>query len=175
MERLFREHLRPGDRVGVEDPSVPALLDLIGGSGFHPVPLQTDGDGPRPNSVSEAIARGVRSVVITPRAQNPTGAAVSKQRAAELARVLKGHRDVLVIENDPGGPVAGAAYETVSHTARRWAVVRSVSKFLGPDLRVAVVAGDATTIARVERRQALGVRWVSHLLQRLTLTLWSDP
>jgi DNA-binding transcriptional MocR family regulator len=37
------------------------------------------------------------------------------------------------------------------------------------------VAGDDLTIARIERRQALGVRWVSHLLQRLTLTLWSDP
>jgi len=37
IERLLREHLRPGDRVAVEDPSIPALIDLIGGSGFHPV------------------------------------------------------------------------------------------------------------------------------------------
>ena len=175
LERLFREHLRPGDRVGVEDPSVPALLDLIGGSGFHVVPVQIDGDGPRPDSLSDAIARGVRSVVITPRAQNPTGAAISKVRAAELARVLKGHGDVLVVENDPGGPVAGAPYETVSHTLRRWAVVRSVSKFLGPDLRLAVVAGDELTLARVQGRQSLGVRWVSHVLQELALALWSDP
>lgn len=175
IERLFREHLRPGDRVGVEDPSVPAVLDLIGASGFHAVPIQTDREGPRPDSLSEAIARGVRSVVITPRAQNPTGAAISKGRATELARLLTGHGDVLVIENDPGGPVAGAPYETVSNTVRRWSVVRSVSKFLGPDLRLAVVAADELTLARVQGRQSLGVRWVSHILQELALALWSDP
>jgi len=175
LERLFREHLRPGDRVGVEDPSVPALLDLIGASGFHAVPVEIDGEGPRPDSLANAIARGVRSVVITPRAQNPTGAVISKARAAELARVLKGHGDVLVLENDPGGPVAGASYETVSNSLKRWAVVRSVSKFLGPDLRLAVVAGDELTIARVQGRQSLGVRWVSNVLQELALALWSDP
>jgi DNA-binding transcriptional MocR family regulator len=37
------------------------------------------------------------------------------------------------------------------------------------------MAGDAMTIARVQRRQAIGVRWVSHLLQRVALALWSDP
>jgi DNA-binding transcriptional MocR family regulator len=175
IERLLREHLRPGDRIGVEDPSLPALLDLVGASGFTAVPMQVDPDGARPESLSDALGRGVRAIVVTPRAHNPTGAALSKSRAADLGRLLKSRDDVLVIENDPAGPVSGAPYSSVCRDARRWAVVRSTSKFLGPDLRLAVMVGDELTIARVQGRQSLGVRWVSHLLQELTLALWSDP
>jgi DNA-binding transcriptional MocR family regulator len=62
----------------------------------------------------------------------------------------------------------------VSRDTRHFAIVRSVSKGLGPDLRLGVLSGDPETAARVEGRQMLGLRWVSHLLQRTVVELWRD-
>jgi DNA-binding transcriptional MocR family regulator len=56
-----------------------------------------------------------------------------------------------------------------------WAFVRSVSKPYGPDLRLAVVAGDEATVARIEGRMRVGAGWVSTVLQRLVVEVWRDP
>jgi DNA-binding transcriptional MocR family regulator len=176
IERLLRESVRPGDRVGIEDPGAPAVIDLIRTSGYIPEPVPIDDDGVDPAALTAALAHGARAIVITPRAQNPTGAALSPQRLDDLRSVLRRHEALLVIENDPAGPIAGVSMRTLADDGRqRWAVVRSVSKFLGPDLRVAIATGDPLLMKRVLGRQALGVRWVSHLLQQIALSVWSNP
>jgi DNA-binding transcriptional MocR family regulator len=113
-------------------------------------------------------------VLFTPRAQSPTGAAWDQARAAELAAVLTCHPGLGVIEDDHAGPIAGVSARSVANGLQRWAVIRSVSKSLGPDLRLAVLAGDPVTVARVEGRQALGTGWVSYLLQETVAELWQD-
>jgi DNA-binding transcriptional MocR family regulator len=176
IERVLREHLRPGDRVAVEDPSFPGIIDLIAASGYAAVPFAMDDEGPLPDAVASALGRDCDAIILTPRAQNPTGAALGAERADALRLVLRDFPRVVLVENDCAGPVSGSAMHTLTNpTHEKWAVVRSVSKFLGPDLRVAVMAGDALTVARVRSRQALGARWVSHILQELALRLWSDP
>jgi DNA-binding transcriptional MocR family regulator len=176
VERALREHLRAGDRVAVEDPSFPGVLDLVAANGWVPAAMTVDEEGPQPDSLAAALRSRTRAVIVTPRAQNPSGAALSPSRAAALRRVLQSSSDVLLIEDDHAGPIAGVPLATLCDgSLPRWAFVRSVSKFLGPDLRTAFVAGDALTVARIEGRQSIGTRWVSHILQHLVLALWSDP
>ena len=176
IERILREYLRAGDRIGVEDPGDAAVVELALASALVPTAIAVDEAGPRPDAFEEALRNGSRAVIVPPRAHNPTGAAITEERGTQLSRILRRFPDVAVIEHDGAAVVAGAPVVRVHGAPHApWAFVRSTSKFLGPDLRIAVVAGDEITIARVASRQALGVRWVSHVVQRLAMALWSDP
>ncbi|HVA77026.1 MAG TPA: aminotransferase class I/II-fold pyridoxal phosphate-dependent enzyme [Candidatus Binataceae bacterium] len=176
LERILAAHLRPGDIVGVEDPSYSGTLDLIAALGYAAEPIAMDEFGATPASIAGALRAGAQAIVLTPRAQNPTGAAFDRRRARELAEVLARRPEMLVIEDDFGGAVSGVpAVSAIDPRREKWAVIRSVSKALGPDLRIAIAAGDALTIARVEGMQRLGPRGVSHVLQELLVVMWSDP
>jgi DNA-binding transcriptional MocR family regulator len=174
IERVLTAHLRPGDRVAVEDPGWANLLDLLAALGFSVEPVRVDDDGPLAADVARALRRGARAVVMTTRAQNPTGAAVSAARATELRQVLTDHADVLLIEDDHCAGIAGAPLHTLAGTTQHWAFVRSAAKAYGPDLRLALLAGDRRTVERVHGRLRLGPGWVSHLLQDLAVGLWRD-
>jgi DNA-binding transcriptional MocR family regulator len=174
IERVLAAHLRPGDRVAVEDPGWANLLDLIGALGFSVEPVRVDDDGPLVADVTRALRRGVQAIVVTTRAQNPTGAAVSATRRDELRQLLTDHGDVLLVEDDHCAGIAGAALHSLAGSTRHWVYVRSASKAYGPDLRLAVLAGDRRTIERVHGRLRLGAGWVSYLLQDLAVDLWRD-
>ncbi|HEU4424334.1 MAG TPA: aminotransferase class I/II-fold pyridoxal phosphate-dependent enzyme [Pilimelia sp.] len=174
IERLLTAHLRPGDRVAVEDPSWANVLDLVAALGLAPVPVPMDEDGPTEAGLHRALGSDARAVVITTRAHNPTGAAVGEARAAGLRRVLTDHPDVLLIEDDHAAELSPVPLHPLAGAARSWAFVRSVSKPYGPDLRLALLAGDPATVARVVGRMRMGAGWVSTLLQRLVVELWRD-
>jgi len=175
LERLLDAQVRPGDRVAVEDPTFPRVLDLLASLSLQVEPMAIDEAGPRPEALERALRRGVEALIVTPRAQNPSSAAIDAERAAELRRVLADHTGLLVIEDDHAAGIAGAPAHSVCSGRERWAVVRSFAKGLGPDLRVAALAGDEVTIARVEGRQFLGIGWVSHILQRTVAAMLGDP
>jgi DNA-binding transcriptional MocR family regulator len=174
IERVLSAWLMPGDRVAVEDPGHVVTYDLLTAMGLRLVPVPVDEFGMRPGGLERALSSGVSAVIVTPRAQAATGAAWDASRARELGDVLRAHPVAGLVEDDHAGPVAGVAGQTACGAVPRWAHIRSVSKSLGPDLRLAVLAGDETTISRVTGRQVLGTGWVSHELQDTVVAMWGD-
>ncbi|WIM87941.1 aminotransferase class I/II-fold pyridoxal phosphate-dependent enzyme [Candidatus Mycobacterium wuenschmannii] len=174
IERVLAAHLRPGDRVAVEDPGWANLLDLLAALDVSAEPVRVDDDGPLTADVTQALRRGAGAMVLTSRAQNPTGAAISGARADELRLLLAEHRDVLLIEDDHCAGIAGAPLHPLAGTTQHWAFVRSAAKAYGPDLRLALLTGDERTVQRVQGRLRLGPGWISHLLQDLAVSLWTD-
>ncbi|MER6473011.1 aminotransferase class I/II-fold pyridoxal phosphate-dependent enzyme [Streptomyces collinus] len=174
VERVLAAHLRPGDPVAVEDPGWGSLLDLVSALGFRTVPVGVDDEGPRPDDVRAALRSGARALVVTDRAQNPTGAALTAPRALALRSVLAEHPETLLIEDDHGHGIVDVPLHPLAGVTRHWAFVRSVAKAWGPDLRLAVFTGDAVTLDRVRGRQRLGPGWVSRILQRAVVRLWAD-
>lgn len=177
IERILTTQLRPGDAVAVEDPGWGSLLDLLPALGLRPAPVRLDDEGPLAASVAEALEGGARAVVVTVRAQNPTGAALTPARAAELRAVLAEHPGTVLIEDDHGHGMVDQPYQSLAAgpdgalTTGRWAVVRSAAKAYGPDLRLSVLVGDQDTVDRVLGRQRLDTGWVSLLLQRTVAEL----
>jgi DNA-binding transcriptional MocR family regulator len=133
-----------------------------------------DDEGPLPDDVRRALDAGARALVVTDRAQNPTGAAVTATRARALRAVLQEHPETLLIEDDHGHGIVDLPLHPLADVTRHWAFVRSVAKAYGPDLRLAVLTGDATTVGRVSGRHRLGPGWVSRITQRAVVRLWAD-
>lgn len=175
VERLLAQALTRDDAVALEDPCFLTSIHTVRIGGYRAVPVPVDDEGMTVEGLRAALDQGVRAVVHTPRAQNPTGASLSKRRAEQLRAVLRDHPYVLVIEDDHFSLLSRQPFHSlVAAGHRRWALVRSVSKFLGPDMCLAVTASDPETAERLAMRLTPGTTWVSHLLQRLTLALVTD-
>ncbi|WP_295118007.1 aminotransferase class I/II-fold pyridoxal phosphate-dependent enzyme [uncultured Leifsonia sp.] len=175
VERLLAQALLRDDAVALEDPCFLASIHTVRHGGYRAVPVPVDAEGMTVDGLAAALDAGVRAIICTPRAQNPTGATLSPARAAELRALLADHPYVLVIEDDHFSMLSQRSYETlIGPGHQRFALVRSVSKFLGPDMCLAVAATDPETAERLAFRLSPGTTWVSHILQRLVLAQLND-
>ena len=175
LDLVARTALRFGDRVVVENPTFPPLVDLLESVGVSIVPVAMDTAGLSVDGLRHALTSPVAAVFLQPRAHNPTGVTMTPARAEELAGLLSGTK-TLVVEDDSAGSIAVTPPVSVGRWVPDQTVhVRSFSKSHGPDLRLAAMGGPADVMAAVESRRHVGQGWSSRLLQRILHSLLTDP
>lgn len=166
--RSLRACLGPGDKVGVEDPGFNEHHAMVRAQSMIPVPVEIDDQGMLPGPLSAALRGGAKAVILTPRCQSPTGAALSRIRAHQLRGVLAEYPEVVVLLDDYASLLADGRYQhCVARDRPRWLVARSFNKPVAPDLRVGVVAASPEIADRLRREQWLADGWVSAYLQRV--------
>ena len=156
VERILAQALTRDDPVALEDPCFLASIHTVRLGGYRAVPVPIDDEGMTVEGLRAALEQGVRA-------------------AEQLRGVLAEHPYVLIIEDDHFSLLSSEPFHSlVGPEHQRFALVRSVSKFLGPDMCLAIVASDPHTAERLALRLSPGTTWVSHLLQRLVLSLVTD-
>lgn len=173
---LLATRHRPGDRVALEDPCNPEVLDILTSLGLLGIGLAMDERGVLPSSLEHAISKSTSTALMTPRGQLPTGASFSIDRAADLDRVINVDSSTCIIEMDPLGAIAGSQYQTsISHNRHPWAVIRSFGMSLGSDLNLTAIIGDPETISRFRGRQSVIGGTITPLLQQILLECIQEP
>ena len=128
----------PGERVGVEAMTYPAVMSVAARLGITLVPLPLDREGLRPDALIDAHrAAPLKAVYVQPTLHNPLGATMSDRRRTEVAKALQA-TGIVAVEDAiysflaDDAPLAAFAPD---HTI----VVDSLSKRLAPGLTVGFV------------------------------------
>ena len=141
---LLRVLARPGDRVLVEQPTYPAVLDAVEAHALRAVPLAVSAHG------WELPGPAARLAHVTPDAQNPTGLVASPDQRDALLAGLAGTQ-VVVDETFADLLLDGPAPCPTAAHARGVVTVGSMSKAFGAGLRVGWVRAEPELIARLAR------------------------
>ena len=177
LSRIVDQFVGLGDRVVMESPGFPPLIDLLEKAGAEVIPVAMDEQGVIPSELTRALQAAPVAVFLQPRAQNPTGTSMTRFRSSQLAEVLAGSR-AWVIEDDHCGNISLAEDVSIGQfLPERCVHIRSYSKSHGPDLRIAAMGGPAEVIDPIVARRMLGPGWTSRLLQAVLLDLLThaDP
>ncbi|HQZ34391.1 MAG TPA: aminotransferase class I/II-fold pyridoxal phosphate-dependent enzyme [Ilumatobacteraceae bacterium] len=171
LDRVASVIVRLGDRVVVENPTFPPLLDLLDLLGADVIGVDMDDEGMQVAGLAEALALGATAVFIQPRAHNPTGITLTSERGQQLAAVLAGSA-AIVVEDDHSGDIASGELVSLGRwLPQRTVHIRSYSKSHGPDLRLAAIGGAGAVVSAVANRRLLGPGWSSRILQAVLVEM----
>lgn len=142
---LFRQLVKPGDRVVVEDPSYDRTLLLLRQLGAELVPVPLEDDGISIAALEAALAEGpIRFAHIIPNFHNPAGCTLSAPKRQALLKLAAEH-DFLIFEDDPyreipfGEPPPPTMLSL--DTEERVIHASSFSKTVSPGVRMGYLTG----------------------------------
>ncbi|MBB4508489.1 PLP-dependent aminotransferase family protein [Rhizobium leguminosarum] len=164
-----------GSSVAIEHPTAMRLLDILEDLGVKIIPVACDGEGPLPDSLREALQQRPAAFLFQPRLHSVTGVTVSSSRLDQLGDVLE-DSDTLIIEDDGVGDVSAAPPQSLGgRFAERTIHILSLSKSLGPDLRLAVLSSSAPIVDQIQSYRSFSAGWTSRILQGAAAWLLRDP
>jgi len=165
----------PGSLVAVEDPAPMRVLDILDHLSALIVPVRSDDEGPLPDSLRAALARGATGFYLQPGLNAITGGAISMTRAADLAASMSSAPATWIIEDDALSGLADRAAASLGLWRPEQTIhVRSLSKSLGPDLRIGVISASARIIQELQAFRSFGAGWTSRLLQAAAAWMLTD-
>lgn len=168
----------PGDVVAVEALGDRGAWEAFTRAGARCLPVPVDGQGIRVDALADLAGRTrLRAVLVTPRRQYPTLAALSPERRARLLALAASHR-FAVLESDldaefqyeerPAPPLAAEdRSDVVVH-------VGTLSKIFSPGLRLGFVHGPAPLVAEMRTVRAVFDRQGDPVLERAMAELMED-
>lgn len=163
--------VRPGGRVGVEALTYPVVKEIAARLGITLVPLATDDQGPRPESVAAAHRTApLAALYLQPTLHNPTSVTTSPARRRQLACVAT-DLNIPVVEDriwsfltddDPLAVHAPGLTHVVDGLSKRVAPGLTVGFVVVPEERVEAVAAAVRSGGWSAGRFAVAaaVRWI---------------
>ncbi|MEV3871770.1 aminotransferase class I/II-fold pyridoxal phosphate-dependent enzyme [Streptomyces sp. NPDC049906] len=165
----------PGDRIVVESPGQPQLLQLINDLGLTVIEVPYLADGLAPERLAEALKTRPVAVFFQPRAQIPTGHGTSGPRARAIAALVSRLPSTVVVEYDDLNALSVRQLHSVGeHLPEQTIHIKSYEKSYGPDLRLAVVGGPTARMNLIHAQIRLTRQWTSRILQSTLAWLLED-
>lgn len=165
----------PGDRIVVESPTQPQLLNLMSDLGLTVVPVPYVEGGLSLMHLEEAMKTRPVVVFYQPKTQVPTGNATATDRAWRIAEVLKRNTSAMIVEYDDLNALSLVDINSVGeYLPKRTIHIKSYEKSYGPDLRLAVIGTTVARMATVHAQIRLTRQWTSRILQSALAWLLQD-
>jgi len=156
---LARALLRPGDAIGIEQPSYYYSLPLFQAVGARLIPLPVDEQGVRPEAIASAFAQHrLRLVLLNPTYQNPTTTTLPLVRREQVLTVC-GALNLPIVEDGGYHHLAldGPPPPSLLALDRESRVIHlgTLSKTIAPGIRIGWAIGPRPVIERLAeiRRQ----------------------